>query len=291
MPSSASSPSCSSRGGLGSAASGGASGPSSVSPHRSSPLPRSPSRPSRLVVTDLTRKPPGADSRALRSRHHTSLSRRLSDRDSTARRRLRPRGPLAIYRVRLVIRSLGEPPPSTVKLHNWTQQLLVAGVSLTYEREAAEEESFRLGGRTERNRATPTLARRTPVARRRFMESVIRLAVAGSRRPWFVAALAAVITAALVIFVGVPGATVAAAPAAPQVFQCNPAAGQGSFPDSGAGFYVTCNVTVENSIIGGTSSTIITTACVTAAPLGPPTPAECASPAGYRGYLGHHQTR
>ena len=122
------------------------------------------------------------------------------------------------------------------------------------------------------------------------MESVIRLAVAGSRRPWFVAALAAVITAALVIFVGVPGATVAAAPAAPQVFQCNPAAGQGSFPDSGAGFYVTCNVTVENSIIGGTSSTIITTACVTAAPLGPPTPAECASPAGYRGYFGYYET-
>jgi hypothetical protein len=53
---------------------------------------------------------------------------------------------------------------------------------------------------------------------------------------------------------------------------------------------VTCNVTVENSIIGGTSSTIITTACVTAAPLGPPTPAECASPAGYRGYFGYYET-
>ena len=108
------------------------------------------------------------------------------------------------------------------------------------------------------------------------MESVIRLAVAGSRRPWFVAALAAVITAALVIFVGVPGATVAAAPAAPTVFQCNPP----EFPGALGGYDVTCNVTIENSTIGGTSSTITATACLTAAGV-IPTPADCEASPGY----------
>ena len=109
------------------------------------------------------------------------------------------------------------------------------------------------------------------------MESVIRLAVAGSRRRWFVAVLAAVITAALVILVGVPGATVAAAPVAPTVLQCNPAQ---SFPGTTAGWEVTCNVTIENSIIGGTSSTITATACLTAAGV-IPTPADCEASPGY----------
>ncbi len=109
------------------------------------------------------------------------------------------------------------------------------------------------------------------------MESVIRLAVAGSQRRWFVAVLAAVITAALVILVGVPGATVAAAPAAPTVLQCNPAQ---SFPGTTAGWEVTCNVTIENSITSGTSSTITATACLTAAGV-IPTPADCAASPGY----------
>jgi hypothetical protein len=109
------------------------------------------------------------------------------------------------------------------------------------------------------------------------MESVIRLAVAGSRRRWFVAVLAAVIAAALVILVGVPGATVAAAPAAPTVVQCNPAQ---SFPGTTAGWEVTCNVTIENSITSGTNSTITATACLTAAGV-IPTPADCAASPGY----------
>jgi hypothetical protein len=109
------------------------------------------------------------------------------------------------------------------------------------------------------------------------MVSVVRLTVASSQRRWFVAVLAAVITAALVILVGVPGATVAAAPAAPTVLQCNPAQ---SFPGTTAGWEVTCNVTIENSITSGTSSTITSTACLTAAGV-IPTPADCAASPGY----------
>jgi hypothetical protein len=112
------------------------------------------------------------------------------------------------------------------------------------------------------------------------MTSMIRLAVVGSWRRWSVLVLAAVITAALVIFGGVTRAPVAsAAPAAPTIIQCNPAE---SFPGSTAGWEVTCNVTIENTITstGATSSMVTATACLTAAGV-IPTPADCEESPGY----------
>lgn len=58
----------------------------------------------------------------------------------------------------------------------------------------------------------------------------------------------------------------AVAPTAPVVAQCNPPA----FP-IGAGYEVTCDVTIQNTIsAGGTQSTVTATSCLGAAGVGPP---------------------
>jgi len=71
----------------------------------------------------------------------------------------------------------------------------------------------------------------------------------------------------------------ATGPIAPTVLQCNPAQ---SFPGATAGWEVTCHVTVENTVTstGATSSTVTSTACLTAAGV-IPTQADCEASPGY----------
>src|SRR5580658_5041201 len=87
-------------------------------------------------------------------------------------------------------------------------------------------------------------------------------------RRWTSVTLALVIAVALSIFADVAVATSASASvSAPVVTQCDPPA----FP-TGAGYQVTCTVTIDNTLTAqsATSSTVTATACLTAAGRLPP---------------------
>ena len=90
----------------------------------------------------------------------------------------------------------------------------------------------------------------------------------GVVRRCLIVAVAATVALAMMVLGGFAGAPAASAAAsAPAATQCNPPA----FP-TGAGFQVTCTITVDNTVTlgGATSSTVTGTACLAAAGVVPP---------------------